>query len=102
MKNTVLFGTLVTCFIIASWFFSLAAMAIAVIFPGPAYIYAMPGLNSHATCENADVATTAKAAAAMKVLDRLVMKGSSRLTWTPADRTPWHQRAPRLRLEMPL
>ena len=36
MKKMVLFGTLVACFIIDSWFFSAAAIAIADIFPGPA------------------------------------------------------------------
>ena len=38
MKNTVLFGTFWAFFIIASWFLGLDAMAIADIFPGPAYM----------------------------------------------------------------
>src|SRR5260370_30701480 len=73
MNNTVLFGTLVACFIMASWFFPPPAMAIAVIFPGPAYTLAMPGLKSVAACEKAEVAMAAKAAAARRGLDRLVI-----------------------------
>jgi hypothetical protein len=39
----------------------------------------MPGLNSQGTCENADVAIAESAAAAIKVLDKVVIASSSEI-----------------------
>jgi hypothetical protein len=59
-------------------------------------------LNSQGTCENADVAIAASAAAATNVLDKGVIESSSELTWTPTDRALTNQRLNFRGLEMPL
>ena len=74
MKNTVLLGTLVACFIIASWFFSPGAMAMA-------RHLARAGVDmSHTRLRfprepaiGPEVAIAASAAAAISVLDSVVM-----------------------------
>jgi len=62
----------------------------------------MPGLNSQGTWENAEVAIAASAAAAMKVLDKVLIGNSSELTWTPANRALTHLRLNGQRIEIPL
>src|SRR3954451_21918071 len=62
----------------------------------------MPGLNSQGTCENAEVAIAASAAAAIMLLNKVVTGRSSKLTWTPANRALTHQMPNDRSLEMPL
>src|SRR5205085_12309172 len=83
-------------------FISPDAMDITVIYTGTQYMDAMPGLNSPGTCEKAEVAIATSVAAAIKVLDKIVIASSSELTCTPTNRALAHRRLDRQRLEMPL
>src|SRR3954447_10871932 len=62
----------------------------------------MPALKSHVASEKADVAMTANAAVAIKVLDNVVMRCSSGLTSPPANRAPCHRTPIAGKAEMPI